>query len=196
MSFRLRPRRLTVTSATRGSTHMAGCRRGRARARASALVAERVAEPCSARGPEEVCAPVPSAARTATASRPRVGRAYAPGLVSDRVRCTERAIRCGLELIRALAAIRVPIRVGIHSGEVELSAEQVSGVAVHAAARIVARRPQARCSCRVPRVTLPRALPDWHSSRGAGTTSGAWGASTTCSPQPRASARRRQGALP
>jgi class 3 adenylate cyclase len=42
-----------------------------------------------------------------------------------------------LELIRALAASRVPIRDGIHSGEVELSAEQVSGVAVHAAARIV-----------------------------------------------------------
>jgi class 3 adenylate cyclase len=49
----------------------------------------------------------------------------------------ERAIRCGLELIPALAAIQVPIRVGIHSGEVELSAEQVRGVAVHAAARIV-----------------------------------------------------------
>ncbi|HEY7003824.1 MAG TPA: adenylate/guanylate cyclase domain-containing protein, partial [Gaiellaceae bacterium] len=30
----------------------------------------------------------------------------------------ERAIRCGLELVGALAAIRVSIRVGIHSGEV------------------------------------------------------------------------------
>jgi class 3 adenylate cyclase len=49
----------------------------------------------------------------------------------------ERAIHCGLELIHALAAIRVPIRVGIHSGEVELTEEQVHGVAVHAAARIV-----------------------------------------------------------
>jgi hypothetical protein len=33
--------------------------------------------------------------------------------------------------------IRVPIRVGIHSGEVVLTAEHVRGVAVHAAARIV-----------------------------------------------------------
>jgi class 3 adenylate cyclase len=49
----------------------------------------------------------------------------------------ERAIRCGLELIEALAALQVPIRVGIHSGEVELTAERVRGVAVHAAARIV-----------------------------------------------------------
>jgi len=50
----------------------------------------------------------------------------------------ERAIRCGLELVDALAAIQVPIRVGIHSGEVALSDERVRGVAVHAAARILA----------------------------------------------------------
>jgi class 3 adenylate cyclase len=49
----------------------------------------------------------------------------------------ERAIRCGLALVEALAAIRVPIRVGIHSGEVALAAEQVRGVAVHTAARIL-----------------------------------------------------------
>src|SRR5918993_5231123 len=51
----------------------------------------------------------------------------------------ERAIRCGLELVEALAAIRVSIRVGIHSGEVTLSGERVGGLAVHAAARIVAK---------------------------------------------------------
>jgi class 3 adenylate cyclase len=49
----------------------------------------------------------------------------------------ERAIRCGLELVDALAAIRVSIRVGIHSGEVTLSDERVGGVAVHTAARIL-----------------------------------------------------------
>jgi class 3 adenylate cyclase len=49
----------------------------------------------------------------------------------------ERAIRCGLALIEALAAIHIPIRVGIHSGEVALTAEDVRGVAVHTAARIV-----------------------------------------------------------
>jgi class 3 adenylate cyclase len=50
----------------------------------------------------------------------------------------ERAIRCGLALVDALAAIQVPIRVGIHSGEVALSGDRVRGVAVHAAARILA----------------------------------------------------------
>ena len=49
----------------------------------------------------------------------------------------ERAIRCGLGLVDALAAIRVSIRVGIHSGEVALSGERVRGVAVHTAARIL-----------------------------------------------------------
>jgi class 3 adenylate cyclase len=50
----------------------------------------------------------------------------------------ERAIRCGLGLVDALAAIQVPIRVGIHSGEVAVSEERVRGVAVHVAARILA----------------------------------------------------------
>jgi class 3 adenylate cyclase len=51
----------------------------------------------------------------------------------------ERAIRCGLELVDALAPILVSIRVGIHSGEVALSDDSVSGLAVHVAARIVAK---------------------------------------------------------
>jgi class 3 adenylate cyclase len=51
----------------------------------------------------------------------------------------ERAIRCGLELVDALAAIRVSIRVGIHSGEVVLSGERVSGLAVNAANRVLGR---------------------------------------------------------
>jgi class 3 adenylate cyclase len=50
----------------------------------------------------------------------------------------ERAIRCGLALIEALAAIQLPIRVGVHSGEVTPTADQIRGVAVHAAARILA----------------------------------------------------------
>jgi class 3 adenylate cyclase len=51
----------------------------------------------------------------------------------------EGAIRCGLALVGALAAIQLPIRVGIHSGEVVMSGDHVRGLAVHAAARIVAR---------------------------------------------------------
>ena len=49
----------------------------------------------------------------------------------------ERGIRCGLALVGALAAIGISIRVGVHSGEVIQANEQVRGVAVHIAARIV-----------------------------------------------------------
>jgi class 3 adenylate cyclase len=50
----------------------------------------------------------------------------------------ERAIRCGFALVNALAAIEIPIRVGIHSGEVAISGDQIHGLAVHAAARVMA----------------------------------------------------------
>jgi class 3 adenylate cyclase len=50
----------------------------------------------------------------------------------------ERAIRCTLALVAALATIGISIRAGIHSGEVILAEEQVRGVAVHISARIVA----------------------------------------------------------
>jgi class 3 adenylate cyclase len=50
----------------------------------------------------------------------------------------EGAIRCGLALVGALAAIRLSIRVGIHSGEVVKTGDNIRGVAVHTAARIEA----------------------------------------------------------
>jgi hypothetical protein len=51
----------------------------------------------------------------------------------------EGAIRCGLAVVEALGAKELPIRVGIHSGEVVMNGNYVRGLAVHAAARIVAR---------------------------------------------------------
>ena len=51
----------------------------------------------------------------------------------------EGAIRCGLALVAALDAIQLPIRVGIHSGEVVMTGDHIWGLAVHAAARIVAQ---------------------------------------------------------
>lgn len=50
----------------------------------------------------------------------------------------ERAIRCGLALFEALARIGLSIRVGVHSGEVIVADDNVRGLAVHVAARIVA----------------------------------------------------------
>lgn len=49
-----------------------------------------------------------------------------------------RAVRCALELVPALAARDISIRVGIHTGECERRGDQWSGVAVHTGARIEA----------------------------------------------------------
>jgi class 3 adenylate cyclase len=49
-----------------------------------------------------------------------------------------RAVRCGAALVAAARRADVEIRVGIHTGEVELIAGNVRGVAVHVAARVLA----------------------------------------------------------
>lgn len=48
-----------------------------------------------------------------------------------------RAVRCGAAMTRSARAIGLPIRVGIHTGEVEFSGGDARGIAVHAAARIL-----------------------------------------------------------
>jgi class 3 adenylate cyclase len=50
-----------------------------------------------------------------------------------------RAARCGLAMADAARAMGIAIRVGLHSGEVELVGDNVRGVAVHTAARVLAR---------------------------------------------------------
>lgn len=48
------------------------------------------------------------------------------------------AVRCGAEMVRTARALGVQIRVGIHTGEVEFIDDNARGVAVHAAARVLA----------------------------------------------------------
>ena len=48
-----------------------------------------------------------------------------------------RAVTCAARLRRSLDEIGVPIRAGVHTGEVELRGPDVGGLAVHIAARIV-----------------------------------------------------------
>ena len=48
-----------------------------------------------------------------------------------------RAVRCGLAMARAVESVGLRIRVGIHTGEVEFVGDDVRGVAVHAAARVL-----------------------------------------------------------
>ena len=47
-----------------------------------------------------------------------------------------RAARCGLDLVPALAARGIRMRVGVHTGECERRGDEWSGVAVHVGARI------------------------------------------------------------
>jgi len=47
-----------------------------------------------------------------------------------------RAIRCGVSAVRAALAAGLPIRVGIHTGECEVVADDLAGITVHIAARV------------------------------------------------------------
>jgi class 3 adenylate cyclase len=50
-----------------------------------------------------------------------------------------RAVRCGVAMTTAARAMDMSIRVGIHTGEVEFVGDNARGVAVHAAARVLAK---------------------------------------------------------
>ena len=47
------------------------------------------------------------------------------------------AVRCGVDMVASATAIGLSIRVGIHTGEVELVGGDARGLAVHAAARVM-----------------------------------------------------------
>jgi pimeloyl-ACP methyl ester carboxylesterase len=47
-----------------------------------------------------------------------------------------RAIRCGRAIADAAGAIGLEVRIGVHTGEVELMGDDVGGIAVHIAARV------------------------------------------------------------
>ena len=47
-----------------------------------------------------------------------------------------KAARCGLDMVPALAARGIRIRVGVHTGECERRGDEWSGVAIHVGARI------------------------------------------------------------
>ena len=49
-----------------------------------------------------------------------------------------RAVRCARDMVRAAHDSNVAIRVGVHTGEVELIGDDVRGIAVHVAARLLA----------------------------------------------------------
>jgi pimeloyl-ACP methyl ester carboxylesterase len=50
-----------------------------------------------------------------------------------------RAVRCALAFSTAARQIGLPLRAGLHTGEVELRGRDIGGIAVHAAARVMAQ---------------------------------------------------------
>lgn len=50
-----------------------------------------------------------------------------------------RAIRCALAFSSAAQQIGIPLRAGLHTGEIELRGNDIGGIAVHAAARVMAQ---------------------------------------------------------
>jgi len=49
-----------------------------------------------------------------------------------------RAIRCAQAIAQAVRALGVDVRAGLHTGEIELLGDEIRGIAVHIAARVLA----------------------------------------------------------
>jgi class 3 adenylate cyclase/pimeloyl-ACP methyl ester carboxylesterase len=49
-----------------------------------------------------------------------------------------RAVKCASEIASAVRSLGMKVRAGLHSGEVEIQAGQIAGIAVHIAARVMA----------------------------------------------------------
>ena len=64
-----------------------------------------------------------------------------------------RAIRCATAIRDVLRGLGLEVRAGVHTGEVELRDDDISGIAVHVAARVAARPGRARCSSRASSLT-------------------------------------------
>jgi class 3 adenylate cyclase len=52
-----------------------------------------------------------------------------------------RAVRCALAFGSAAQQLGIPLRAGVHTGEIEMRGHDIGGIAVHAAARVMAQSP-------------------------------------------------------
>jgi len=50
-----------------------------------------------------------------------------------------RAVKCALAFSTAAKQMGLPLRAGLHTGEIEIRGQDVGGIAVHAAARVMAQ---------------------------------------------------------
>ena len=49
-----------------------------------------------------------------------------------------RAVRCAATIVEAVRSLGIEVRAGLHAGEIEIAGDDVTGIAVHIAARIAA----------------------------------------------------------
>jgi class 3 adenylate cyclase len=49
-----------------------------------------------------------------------------------------RAVRCACSITSAMQPLGLPVRSGLHTGEIELKSDDIAGISVHIAARVVA----------------------------------------------------------
>jgi len=50
-----------------------------------------------------------------------------------------RAVRCGVAIVQRARPLGLEVRCGLHTGEIELKGQDITGIAVHIAARIAAQ---------------------------------------------------------
>jgi pimeloyl-ACP methyl ester carboxylesterase len=96
---------------------------------------ERAAELGDARWRQLLSAHQTAVRRELTRFRGREVKALGDGLLAT-FDGPARAIRCGRAIVDAAPSHGLEVRIGLHSGEVELIGEDVGGIAVHIAARV------------------------------------------------------------
>jgi pimeloyl-ACP methyl ester carboxylesterase len=75
--------------------------------------------------------------RQTTRARGRVIKSTGDGLLAT-FDGPARAVRCGFAMRQAVAEMNLGIKIGLHTGEIELMGDDIGGIAVHVAARIAA----------------------------------------------------------
>jgi class 3 adenylate cyclase len=50
-----------------------------------------------------------------------------------------RAVRCAAAIVKGVRSLDLEIRCGLHTGEIEVTGQDIAGIAVHVAARIAAQ---------------------------------------------------------
>ena len=66
------------------------------------------------------------------------GAPRAPGALYRLPRGPARAVRCAAAIADAVQRLGIAARIGIHTGEIDLTGDDVTGIAVHIAARVAA----------------------------------------------------------